>query len=56
MKGHWNGPLLCANLIAMALGLLLAVPLILTTFPTLSGNNHPAAKLCIAPIELPTLA
>ena len=51
-----NLPLLCANLIAIALGLLLAVPLMLTTFPTLSGNNHPAARLCIAPMEDPTLA
>ena len=41
---------------AIALGLLRAVPLMLTTFPTRSGNNQPAARLCIAPIELPTLA
>jgi hypothetical protein len=51
-----NSPVLCKNLEAMAIGGVLAVPLMLTTFPTLSGNNHPAAKLCVAPIELPTLA
>jgi hypothetical protein len=49
-------PLLCAYLIATLPGLLLAVPLILTTFPTLVGSNHAAAKLCIPPIDEPTLA
>lgn len=49
-------PLRCANRIAIALGLLRAVPLMLTTLPTLSGNNHPAARLCMAPMEDPTLA
>lgn len=51
-----DAPLRCANRIAIALGLLRAVPLMLTTFPTRSGYNQPAARLCIAPIELPTLA
>ena len=37
-------------------GLLLALPLILTTLPTLSGCSHPAAGLRIAPVEHPTLA
>lgn len=49
-------PLRCAYLIAMAEGLLLAVPLILATFPTRSGWSQPAAMLCIPPMEQPTLA
>ena len=51
-----DAPLRCANRIAIALGLLRAVPLMLTTLPTRSGYSQPAARLCIAPIELPTLA
>ena len=49
-------PLLCANRMAMALGLLRAVPLMLTTLPTLSGKSQPAARDCMAPMEEPTLA
>jgi hypothetical protein len=49
-------PLRCANRIAMLDGLLRAVPLMLTIFPTRSGNIQPAARLCIAPMDDPTLA
>ena len=49
-------PLLWANRIAMLPGLVRAVPLMLTIFRTRSGYSHPAAKLCMPPIELPTLA
>ena len=51
-----NVPLRCAYRTATLDGLLRAVPLILTTFPTRFGNIQPAARLCIAPMEDPTLA
>jgi hypothetical protein len=51
-----DSPLRCAYLMAMLEGVLLAVPLMLTIFPTRLGKSHPAARLCIPPIEDPTLA
>jgi hypothetical protein len=51
-----DSPLRWAYLMAMLEGVLLAVPLMLTIFPTRLGKSHPAARLCIPPIEDPTLA
>ena len=49
-------PLRCAYRIATLDGVVRAVPLMLTTLPTRFENIQPAARLCMAPMEDPTLA